>query len=332
MPPTYSQPLYAYELSRNITMPMRDGIKLAADIYMPVHGDGRALGEKVPALLVRTSYDKSAPEWDEVAPYYARRGYAFVVQDLRSRFRSEGDGSYFHTCNPWEGHDGYDTVEWIAEQDWCTGKIGTLGSSHRAIVQTQLALEKPPHLGAMWVEAGPTNIFAHEAREGGAMCPQMFAALHLHALDSHEMRDNPDGAKVMIDAMRDMAEWFKRTPWKPGETALRVTPHLEKTLFDYYYRGEYDEWWDQPCCNQEPYFDQHADVPVLVAGGWYDAFAGASANYFVEMNKRNSSPARLILGPWCHGGMRADVPWHGQVDVGRESVWSNLVYNPERLR
>ena len=79
-------------------------------------------------------------------------------------------------------------------------------------MQTQLALERPPHLAAMWVEAGPTNIFAHEAREGGAMCPQMFAALHLHALDSHEMRDNPAGAKIIMDAMRDMTEWFGRTP------------------------------------------------------------------------------------------------------------------------
>ena len=184
----------------------------------------------------------------------------------------------------------------------------------------------------MWVEAGPTNIFAHEAREGGAMCPQMFAALHLHALDSHEMRDNPAGAKILMDAMRDMTEWFGRTPWKPGETALRVTPDLEKTLFDYYYRGAYDEWWAQECNNQEPYFDRHADVPLVVAGGWYDAFAGATADYFVAMNEKNSAPTRLILGSWCHGGMRAEASSHGQVDTGADSIWANRTYNPERLR
>ena len=77
---------------------MRDGVRLATDIYRPCHGDGRLLEEPVPALLVRTSYDKTAPEWDDVFPYYARRGYAFVVQDLRSRYRSEGDGRYFHTA------------------------------------------------------------------------------------------------------------------------------------------------------------------------------------------------------------------------------------------
>ncbi len=327
-----SQPLYGYSIEKDVMVPMRDGVRLATDIYRPAHGDGRPVSFPVPVLLVRTSYDKSAPEWDDVWPYYARRGYAFAIQDLRSRFRSEGDGHYYHTCNPWEGVDGYDTVEWLAAQEWSNGKIGTLGSSHRAIVQTQLALERPPHLAAMWVEAGPTNIYAHEAREGGAMSPQMFAALHLHALDSHELRGNPDGAKVILDAMRNMTEEFGKLPWKPGETALRVTPDLEKTLFDYYHRGAYDDWWNQECCNQEPYFDRHADVPIVVAGGWYDAFVGASCNYFVEMDRRNETPARLILGPWCHGAMRSEASWHGQVDVGEDSVWTNSVYNPERLR
>ena len=157
-------------------IPMRDGVRLATDIYLPCHGDGSLLEEQVPALLVRTSYDKTSSEWDDVIPYYVRRGYAFLLQDLRSRFRSEGDGSYFHTANPWEGDDGYDTVEWLAARDWCSGKVGTLGSSHRAITQTLLALRRPPHLAAMWVEAGPTNIYRHEAREGGAASLQMFAA------------------------------------------------------------------------------------------------------------------------------------------------------------
>ena len=120
-----SQPTYGIHLKRDVMIPMRDGVRLATDIYLPCHGDGTVVGhtEKVPALLIRTSYDKTAPEWDDVFPYYVRRGYAFVIQDLRSRFRSEGDGSYFHTANPWEGDDGFDTVEWLATQDWCTGKL-----------------------------------------------------------------------------------------------------------------------------------------------------------------------------------------------------------------
>jgi predicted acyl esterase len=171
---------------------------------------------------------------------------------------------------------------------------------HRAITQTQLALRKPPHLAAMWVEAGPTDIYRHEAREGGAMSLQMFGAAHLHALDSHEVGDDPEKARIILDAMRDMGDWLQRFPLKPGETALRVAPDLEKTVFDYYYRGEYDEWWAQEAANQEPLIQsgEHADVPMTVSCGWYDNFVGATANYFVEMDRQNESPTRLVLGAW----------------------------------
>lgn len=130
------------------------------------------------------------------------------------------------------------------------------------------------------------------------MSLQMFGAAHLHALDSHEVGDDPEKAKIILDAMRDMGDWLQRFPLKPGETALRVAPDLEKTVFDYYYRGEYDEWWDQESANQEPYFDQHADVPMTVSCGWYDNFVGATANYFTQMNEQNESATRLVLGAW----------------------------------
>ena len=132
------------------------------------------------------------------------------------------------------------------------------------------------------------------------MSLQMFGAAHLHALDSHEIGDDLEKAKIILDAMRDMGDWIQRFPLKPGETALRVAPDLEKTVFDYYYRGEYDEWWAQEAANQEPFIadGQHADVPITVSCGWYDNFVGATANYFVEMNRLNKSPSRLVLGAW----------------------------------
>jgi len=319
-------------VEKDVWVPMRDGVRLSADVYRPAEPDGGPAEGRFPVLLVRTSYDKRNPEWDGIWPYYVERGYVFVLQDLRSRFRSEGDGRYFHTCNPWDADDGYDTVEWIAAQPWSNGRVGTLGSSHRAITQTLLALRRPPHLSAQWIEVGPTNIYAHEAREGGAMCFHMFGAIHMHAWDCHELKDNPEGVRVVADAIRDMRGWVQRAPFKPGETALRVAPSLEKTLFDYYYRGDYDEFWAQECCNQEPYLDRHADVPLVLAGGWCDPFAVATTDYFVQMAKQNENPTRLVMGPWNHGGMRANDSWAGEVDFGRESVWGNAVYNPERLR
>ena len=97
-----------------------------------------------------------------------------VLQDLRGRYRSEGFDQYFHTANPREGQDGYDTIGWIAAQPWSNGKVGMLGSSHVAMVQTAAALYRPPHLSAIWPDVGSINIYAHRSREGGAMALHMF--------------------------------------------------------------------------------------------------------------------------------------------------------------
>ncbi len=319
-------------LKQDVMIPMRDGVRLAADIYFPAPPAGRAEQERFPALLIRTSWDKSNEEWDPVRTYYPQRGYALVIQDLRSRFKSEGDGRYYHTANPWEGEDGYDTVEWVAAQPWCNGRIGTLGSSHRGIVQTVMALHRPPHLGAQWVEQAPTNIYAHEAREGGAMALHMAAAIHNHALDAQELRNNQEGVRRVIEIFRNMGEWLGSTPWQRGETGLADAPCLEDTLFNYYQRGEYDEWWGNENNDQEPYLDRHADVPAAISGGWWDPFADASTNLFAQLKRRNASPTRLVMGPWSHGGMRSDATHEGDADFGKDAPWGMAEFNRVRGR
>lgn len=330
---TAVQEEFGVVIAKDVMIPMRDGVRLATDIYYPAK-DGKPLPGPFPTLLGRTSYDKTS-DWlwvEPVADYFTPRGYVVVIQDLRGRYRSEGTGQYFHTANPTDGPDGYDTVEWIAAQPWSNGKIGTVGTSHGAIVQQTLALYRPPHLAAIWPDVGPINIHAHMSREGGAMALQMFGALFLHAHDSQEIRDDPVAQRAIIDAMEHLREWVFRTPFKPGQTPLAVVPNLEKTLFDYYYRGAYDEFWAQDCCDQERYFDRHADVPGTFSGGWFDPFSAATTTYYAKMAKQNKSPQRLIMGPWTHGGMREGVTYAAGVDFGPDSAWGNDRYNAERQR
>src|SRR4051794_13931136 len=255
-------PEYGIVVARDVMVPMRDGVRLATDIYYPAV-DGQIVPGRWPTILARTSYDKTTvPMW--VAPvgeWFARHGYVVAIQDLRGRQKSEGTGQYFHTANPTEGPDGYDPVEWIAAQRWSNGKIGTTGSSHGAIVQQVMALSRPPHLTAIWPDVGPTNIYAHEAREGGAMQLHMFGAQFLHAHDAQEIQDDPVAIARIATAMENLREWVWRLPFKPGHTPLSAVPNLEKTVFEYYYRGAYDEFWAQDCCDQERYFARHADIP-----------------------------------------------------------------------
>ena len=107
---------------RHVAIPMRDGVNLSADITLPA-GSGT-----FPTILIRTPYDSTNSVLADFAIFYASHGYASVVQDLRGRGDSQGE------WEPWinEAKDGYDTVEWIAAQSWCTGKIGFSGGSYMA--------------------------------------------------------------------------------------------------------------------------------------------------------------------------------------------------------
>jgi len=125
-------------------IPMQDGVKLAADVYLPdpdVHGPG-----PYPAILVMMPYNKTGMAG--LTAYFQTIGYAVVIQDTRGRFASEGDYRPYETA----GVDGYDTIEWIADQSWCNEKVGTFGPSAMGIAQLLTAETQPPHLVAMSVD------------------------------------------------------------------------------------------------------------------------------------------------------------------------------------
>lgn len=324
-----SRHVQSLAISRNVMVPMRDGCRLATDVYRPAT-DGLAHQGKLPCILGRTSYDKENDWlWMPVVDFFTRHSYVVVVQDLRGRYVSEGD-EYYHTANEWEGRDGHDTIEWIAAQPWSNGRVGMVGSSHGAIVQQVAALHSPAHLTSIWPDVGPTNIYAHMSREGGAMMLQMFGAIFMHAYQ--DKKASPEANAAIFEAMRNMKDWVYRTPFKPGQTPLALFPYLEQTLFNYYCRGMYDEWWQQEACDQEHHWDRHADIPAVFSGGWFDPFSSATTRYFEVMSRRNKPPQWLIMGPWTHDGMRSGTSVEGDVDFGPEAAWGRPKYHEEQLR
>ena len=118
---------YSVRFESNVAIMMRDGTITYADTFRP------DVSGKVPALLSRTPYDKSAAvrgaALDAISA--AARGYAVVVQDVRGRYQSEG--AFYTFVN--EIDDGYDSVEWVAGQPWCDGKVGMYGSSYVGATQ-----------------------------------------------------------------------------------------------------------------------------------------------------------------------------------------------------
>jgi putative CocE/NonD family hydrolase len=324
---------YGIIIAKDVMIPMRDGVRLAADIYYPAT-DGERIDGPLPTILARTSYDKTNIWlWVEpVANFFAPRGYAVVVQDLRGRYKSEGKGQYFHVANPVDGKDGYDTIEWVAAQPWSNGKVGMVGSSHGAMTQTTAALENPPHLAAIWPDVGPINNYAHHIREGGAMQLHMFGAQFLHAFEAQELQDDPVAKLSFEREMARLRDWVWLTPFKRGLTPLSRVPGLEQTLFNYYTRGAYDDWWGADFNDYQRYFDRHADVPGTYSSGWYDPYAVAAANHYTAMAKKNDTPQRLILGPWTHETMRDNRTWAADVDFGPDSSIGYDGYNALRLQ
>jgi len=114
---------YGVVIEKNLMIPVRDGVRLTADIYQPAQ-EGKPARRRFPALLTRTPYDKSGSAGE--GNYYAERSYVVVANDTRGRYDSEGT---------WHGladdpQDGHDIVEWIATQGWSSGKVGTFGTSY----------------------------------------------------------------------------------------------------------------------------------------------------------------------------------------------------------
>ena len=316
-----SRPEHDAIIVRDIMVPMRDGVRLATDVYRPADSTEPLTGA-FPTLLIRTPYNKSSPNSVEKhGLYYARRGYVVVIQDCRGRYASEGD-FYFLAQ---EAEDGYDTIVWVGEQPWCNGKVGTLGTSYLAWVQNALAALNPPHLAAMYVNEGGANAHTSSVRHNGAF-EMRFMAWGFRALVTGTKVD--DAATSAALNRVQYREWLQRMPLKRGLNPLALVPMHERWVFDIWTRGDYDEYWKQPGFDFEEHFDSHSDVPIRFSGAWYDSYTRSTLENYVRFSQGKRGPIRLIMGPWTHGGDKPDLTWSGDVEFGPEaSIAGNLAAN-----
>ena len=167
----------AMVIERNVMVAMRDGIRLATDIYRPRAEPGEE-GRSFPVIMERTPYGKHLDSRterepgstgpmsrEEVATYFVAQGYIVVYQDCRGRYGSEGTFTKYLS----EADDGHDTCAWIVRQPWSNGKIATKGLSYAAHTQMALASTGAPGLVAMYVDSGGfSNGYQSGIRQGGA--------------------------------------------------------------------------------------------------------------------------------------------------------------------
>ena len=148
--PAEPPPSNDIRIENRVAVPMRDGVILYADVFRPVE-EG-----KHPVLVQRTPYSSERyPTSYREGVYFARRGYVFVMQDVRGRHESEGKWEPFRD----DIEDGYDTVEWAAKQSWSNGKVGMQGSSYKGHVQWRAAMADPPSLVTIGPLVASTSLY-----------------------------------------------------------------------------------------------------------------------------------------------------------------------------
>ncbi len=316
---------YDVVVQRNVVVPMRDGTRLATDLYLPADS-GETVEGRYPLILERTPYNKSTLTNNANGRYFARRGYAVAVQDVRGRHASEG--IWYAFAN--EGPDGFDGLEWLAVQDWCDGRVGTMGGSYCGSDQSALACLNPPHLETMIVLEGASNYHTCSMRHNGACELRFMVYAFRMAADSKEAQADEGLRAILADAYANVGDWVAKSPLRAGESPLRLVPSYEQWHLDVLTHGDYDEYWQRPGYSPEHFRDVHADVPTLYLGGWYDSYARATTENFAEQGKVQKSRLGLTMGPWTHGSAQVEYSYAGDVDFGLDSSLDD--YNGFRLR
>lgn len=310
-------------LLSDVMLTMRDGVRLATDVYFPA-GYRPGVDAPLPVIVERTPYGKQdlsrselidgrqgVPR-GEVARFFSAHGFIVVMQDCRGRYGSEGQFTKYLA----EGPDGYDTLAWIAEQAWSNGKVGTMGLSYAAHTQMALACLNPPGLACMVLDSGGfSNGYQCGIRQSGAFeLKQATWAFKQAKLSPAALAD-----PLVLAALeaQDIKQWFTRMPWRPGHSPLRFVPEYEDYLFEQWRADTFDEQWERLGIYAQGYYDAIPDIPVVVMSSWYDAYVRTTMENYAGLTEGRSAPVRLIMGPWLHGNR--NTTYSGDAEFGTAS-------------
>ncbi len=286
-------------LEKNVEIPLRDGTVTRANVYRP------DVDAPVPAILIRTPYSKDllfAQTFSLDPVRAAESGFAVVFQDTRGRYESEGD---FYPYR-YEAEDGYDSVEWVAEQAWCDGSVGMSGLSYLGAAQWLAAIEKPPHLKTIVpITIGSQHYMDMMSFKGGAFkLGYLLFWITAFVAPDVAMRRARAGQTDQGEIMR-ILESIDRVDELSRHLPLSTLPLLrENPVADLYF-----DWMQRQTDDAQPAaIEQHysrIEVPAYNVSGWYDYFLDGTLKNFMRMQTEGATAEaregqRLLIGPWDH--------------------------------
>jgi putative CocE/NonD family hydrolase len=299
-------------LLKSRPVPMRDGVRLSTDLYLPQDPEHDAW----PVVLIRTPYDKhSFRDPTSHAYLFASQRYAVAVQDHRGRYESEGE---FFPYTAADRVDGYDTVSWIVEQEWSTDRVGTYGCSYLGEVQAELAaMRHPNHAAAIIQGAAPYDgkglrgfgflrYGALELVAGFQWCRVPGLKVYFGTpsqTDRFEWFQSDEAELFRVGPeLREETDLLERLSALPLVDALRqsASPPSDFALWASLEPG--DDWWKgQGTVSEADTFD----VPALHVGSWYDVAPTVTLSLF-RLFRENAASERggdnqyLIMAPTTH--------------------------------
>ncbi|MGD8539530.1 MAG: CocE/NonD family hydrolase, partial [Candidatus Aminicenantes bacterium] len=267
---------------KTIGIPMRDGIKLATDLYFPEGENG-----PLPVILMRTPYNKVILQG--YGAYFSKHGFVLAAQDIRGRFESGGNWEPFVN----EREDGYDTIEWLAAQDWSTGKIGMYGGSYSGSVQFAAAILKPPHLVTLIPNITPAMPFDNMPYEGGVLV----MGGNIRWVDIIE------NSKSAADMQKKVSEVFTKD-WNSLLNHLPVIDLDKKILGkeNPYWRQWIEHNTDDAYWKNVRFLEEikELNIPVFLQSGWYDPGNRGTKLAYLSLKQSKNKYIKMIMGPWAH--------------------------------
>ncbi|MEW4527624.1 CocE/NonD family hydrolase [Maioricimonas sp. JC845] len=298
-----------YVVEHDVMVPMRDGVRLATDIYRPARDD-QPLDKPLPVILSRLPYNKDGAK--SMGAYYATHGYVFVAQDTRGRYKSEGVWRMLSD----DGRDGVDCAAWIGRQPWCDGQIGMIGTSYFGGTQHAMALAGAPELKTVIPVDAMSNMGRQSLRNAGAFELRFWNWIMLNAGRGSRAARDPGTAAVLEEMADQRLAYLEHFPLRRGQTPLRLSPEYEDWLVSAMEHGVNDEFWGAVNVADSP--ENYKDIPVYLVSGWYDSWGGNNTANFMALSKTIKGPVYMIMGPWIHG--RQSSYAHGQVNFGKEAA------------
>lgn len=285
---------------------MTDGVELSADVWLP------EAGGKYPVILLRTPYTKTMPEakFPEWGAYFAARGYAFVVQDVRGRGDSDGKFNFFFQ----ESRDGYDSVEALAAQPWSNGKVCMIGVSYWGTAQWLAARGRPPHLVCI-APTSPAGDYLNEIPSKGGAFLMMWALGWVNATSGK------------IDQMPHMAslDWTRIHAHRPlltmDEAMGRKMP-LYREILQHHTKADY---WRR--IQFAPADFERIEIPVLNVTGLFDGDQTGALFYWNGLKRHGKTSPQdrfLVMGPWTHlQSFQGGAEKMGEMALSKEAIVDN---------